>query len=329
MVILKSATIVDRWVADSLPGNYILANSESGYTNDDLNLQWLHHFERITRNSTRGGWRLLILDGFISHFKPSFVLYAGEHNIILYGLPPHTSHLLQPLDVVCFQPYKHYHAEAIDDAVRTGDTRFSKIEFLHALHGIRMQTFKAATVISAFRKCGIVPYNPIIVTDGLWEAQRKEDCALGIQQQTPEPSEARQQWSCTPTPRALRSYGADLLTEMEDITGPCYLEAMGKFLKGVEQLSDLYEVLKQDLSRTEQAQMARKAREERPRRRVTGGGVISVEEAREKIRTKEEELANLATRKRLREEKKSARDAAASRVQDPLRNGPEIDESVE
>jgi Tc5 transposase DNA-binding domain/DDE superfamily endonuclease len=161
MVILKSATIIERWVADSLPGNYILANSESGYTNDKLNLQWLYHFERTTRNSTHGGWR---------HFQPSFVLYAEEHNIILYSLPPHTSHLLQPLDVVCFQPYKHYHAEVIDNAVRTGDTRFSKIEFLHALHGIRTQTFKSSTIFSAFRKCGIVPYDSSMVTDGLWEA---------------------------------------------------------------------------------------------------------------------------------------------------------------
>jgi hypothetical protein len=116
---------------------------------------------------------------------------------------------------------------------------------------------------------------------------------------------------------------------MEDTTEPCYLEAIGRFLKGVEQLSDLYEVLKQDLSRTEQAQMARKAREERPRRRVTGGGVISVEEARKKIRTKEEEIANLAARKRLREEKKSARDAAASYVQDALVNSIETANVVE
>jgi hypothetical protein len=39
IVILKSATIIERWIADSLLNNYLLTNSESGYTNDELNME--------------------------------------------------------------------------------------------------------------------------------------------------------------------------------------------------------------------------------------------------------------------------------------------------
>jgi DDE superfamily endonuclease len=79
-----------------------------------------------------GRFCLLILDCFTSHIEYDFVEYAQNNNIILFGLPPYITHFLQPPDVVYFQPLKHYHSEAIGNAIRTGDTEFSKIEFLSA-----------------------------------------------------------------------------------------------------------------------------------------------------------------------------------------------------
>jgi hypothetical protein len=35
-------------------------------------------------------------------------------------LPPHTSHLLQPLDVRVFSVYKHWHSEAVEAATAIG-----------------------------------------------------------------------------------------------------------------------------------------------------------------------------------------------------------------
>jgi hypothetical protein len=35
-----------------------------------------------------------------------FYQYAIEHKIQLFALPPHLSHILQPLDVGCFQLLK-------------------------------------------------------------------------------------------------------------------------------------------------------------------------------------------------------------------------------
>ena len=88
-------------------------------------------------------------------------MHANDnHGIIPFCLPPHTT---QPLDVVVFQPYKHFHAEAIDAATRTGCSDFNKLEFLTALSSIREQTFKKTTVLSAFRQTGLIPFNPEIV----------------------------------------------------------------------------------------------------------------------------------------------------------------------
>ncbi|KAH3855302.1 hypothetical protein DPMN_097868 [Dreissena polymorpha] len=45
---------------------------------------------------------LLLLDGHRSHVSFILAEWAKENGIILYVLPAHTSHLLQPLDVACY-----------------------------------------------------------------------------------------------------------------------------------------------------------------------------------------------------------------------------------
>ena len=43
---------------------------------------------------------LLLLDGHLSHYNPRLLRTAAslEKGVILFCLPPHTTHLLQPLD---------------------------------------------------------------------------------------------------------------------------------------------------------------------------------------------------------------------------------------
>ena len=78
-------------------------------------------------------------------------------------LPPHSTHFLQPLDVVIFQQWKHWHSEAVDHATRHGIGEFSKLNFLGSVEEIRQQTLKPSTIRSAFKQCGYVPFNPQVV----------------------------------------------------------------------------------------------------------------------------------------------------------------------
>jgi hypothetical protein len=81
--------------------------------------------------------------------------------ILVLRLPPHSTHFLQPLDVVIFEQWKHWHAEAIDHAVRHGVGDFDKQTFLSNIESIRQATFKEGSIKSAFRKCGFVPFRQI------------------------------------------------------------------------------------------------------------------------------------------------------------------------
>jgi hypothetical protein len=53
-----------------------------------------------------GRYRLLLCDGYDNHISAQFVRFCIDNKIVLFLLPPHSSHLLQPLDVGVFGPVK-------------------------------------------------------------------------------------------------------------------------------------------------------------------------------------------------------------------------------
>ena len=134
-------------------------------------MKWLGHFDLYSARRQIGTYRLLLMDGYGSHCTREFIEYCNNAKIIPFCLTPHTSHLLQPLDVVVFQPYKHHHSEAIEAATCTGCTDFDKVEFPPAIDSIWQLTFKPSTICSAFRATGLVPYHPSVVLARLRESQ--------------------------------------------------------------------------------------------------------------------------------------------------------------
>ena len=120
-------------------------------------------FDNYSRQYQSGAWRLLLFDRFGSHLTKQFIEYCDFCNIIPFSLPSHTSHLLQPLDVTVFQPFKHWHKRTVEIAVHTGCVDFNKVEFLHNVQLIRSNTFKRGTILSAWEKSGLFPFNPEIV----------------------------------------------------------------------------------------------------------------------------------------------------------------------
>ena len=111
----------------------------------------------------QGVHRLLLLDGHSSHLIIEFAEYYEQRNIHLFAIPAHISHFLQPLNVILFQPFKHQHRQAVEMAVRTGCINFNIIKFLHALHGIRIATFKQSSITSGWEKTGLILYNPKLI----------------------------------------------------------------------------------------------------------------------------------------------------------------------
>jgi hypothetical protein len=78
--------------------------SDKSWTSNEITLIWLkQHFEPKTR-SPHAEDRLLIIDGHDSHYSIEFIEFCDAHRIHLFILPPHTTHMLQPLDKGIFGP---------------------------------------------------------------------------------------------------------------------------------------------------------------------------------------------------------------------------------
>lgn len=106
-IIVSGKYHLSSWYQNStLPDNWVIATSSNGWTINERGLEWIQHFDRYTKLRTTGKYRLLVLDGHESHHSTEFELYCKDNDIITLCMPPHSSHILQPLDVGCFGPLK-------------------------------------------------------------------------------------------------------------------------------------------------------------------------------------------------------------------------------
>ena len=88
-----------------LPEGFLPLAHQSGWMNEDLFLISLENFKKQVVCSPEDPI-LLIMDNHISHIGYRVVQYCKSNGIILFTLPPHTSHVLQPLDKGLFGPLK-------------------------------------------------------------------------------------------------------------------------------------------------------------------------------------------------------------------------------
>lgn len=105
--IFKGKNVLQSWIPNAALEQWFFSANTKGWTSNLHGLEWLKRvFEPATRAKANGPLRLLVCDGHDSHISGSFIAHCLQNRIILLILPPHTSHLLQPLDVAIFGPLK-------------------------------------------------------------------------------------------------------------------------------------------------------------------------------------------------------------------------------
>jgi len=141
--------------------------SENGWTDDFLCKEWFKNsfIPQATARNTSHKPILLIYDGHGSHDTLELITLARENNIILFCLPPHTTHRLQPLDVGVFGPFARAWVERCDEIVEDTGEEMPREDFVKEYMQVRSQTFKSTTIITAFRKSGCWPVNRDVFSD--------------------------------------------------------------------------------------------------------------------------------------------------------------------
>jgi hypothetical protein len=139
---------LERWYRlDNLPGDYRIAVSPKGYTNDEIALDWIRHFDSCTRDRTKKGEkRLLLFDGHRSHLTFQFLTFCHENSIIPFCFIADSTHFTQPLDGNPFLAYKHHFRSCNSDLAAWGGLTSDKIDFLREITSIRRKTFTQRTI---------------------------------------------------------------------------------------------------------------------------------------------------------------------------------------
>ena len=75
-------------------------------------------------------------------------------------MPPHSSHLLQPLDIGSFAVLKRAYGRLVEFNMRNGINHIDKFDFLEAYPLARMEAFKSETIKNSFRSAGLIPFAP-------------------------------------------------------------------------------------------------------------------------------------------------------------------------
>ncbi|RPB02712.1 hypothetical protein L873DRAFT_1787445 [Choiromyces venosus 120613-1] len=150
VIICPSEKVMENWIQDNLTRAKVIAVSPTGYTNERIAIAWLDHFIKHAGTGPNQHWCILLLDGHITHCQNDFVIKCHENHIIPFQFPPHLTHVLQPLDVGVFYPWKHYHNKAIHEALYSLNMEYSISSFFRDLSTICMQTFQLYTIKNSF-----------------------------------------------------------------------------------------------------------------------------------------------------------------------------------
>ena len=81
-------------------------------------------------------------------------------------MPPHCSHLLQPLDISCFGPFEISWNAACHRFIReSGGRMVTRNEACKIACKVYLSTLTVPNIQAAFRRCGLIPFNPDIIKD--------------------------------------------------------------------------------------------------------------------------------------------------------------------
>ena len=161
LIIFKAENLSHQWIPANIAENWKFSCNSKGWTSNYHGIEWLRRcFEPQTCEKSDGGHRLLICDGHDSHITGKWIGHCMDNNIHLMILPPHSSHLTQPLDVSIFGPLKRVMASKIAPLISTGVSRLQKAEWLSAFAQAHDTVFKSDNIVGGFRGTGIFPFDP-------------------------------------------------------------------------------------------------------------------------------------------------------------------------
>ena len=160
-VILDRLNLKQEFTGGEVPGT-VYGLSKKGWIDGELFEMWF--FRHFLAHVPPIRPILLLMDGHSSHYQPSAIRRAAEEGIIMFLLPPHTSHLTQPLDKGCFGPLKvHWRRECWEYLTSHPGQIITRHQFSAIFRRAWSKSMTMTNVIAGFRVAGVYPLNRLAV----------------------------------------------------------------------------------------------------------------------------------------------------------------------
>ncbi|KAK6211409.1 transposase [Colletotrichum tabaci] len=160
LVIYKGKAVQQQWFPLDLSPyeGWQFTATENGWTSDATAVEWLQKVF-IPQTLPQGKEvRLLIMDGHGSHTTTDFMWLCYINNIHLLFLPPHTSHVLQPLDQSVFSPVKSAYRKELGYLSQWNDsTIVGKRNFIGCYQKARTAGMTMQNIRSGWKWTGLWP----------------------------------------------------------------------------------------------------------------------------------------------------------------------------
>ncbi|XP_039287325.1 uncharacterized protein LOC120351997 [Nilaparvata lugens] len=165
LIIYKGKNIWDEWTAPIGEGypRTVYAATANGWMESEV-------FENYFTNTflkSIGTERpvLLLYDGHATHISLNLVLKAKSEGVTILKLPPHSSHLLQPLDLTVFKSVKTRYDEKLVKWQRQHNAAKVPKKVLSRVIGEVWVETKPEIIVKGFSKAGIHPFNSKVISD--------------------------------------------------------------------------------------------------------------------------------------------------------------------
>ena len=150
MVVFQGKRLNPEWTKGEVPCT-LYGMSDKGWTDMELFSYWLEDLFIPSIPPARPV--LLLLDGHSSHYDPETIRYAASHGVVILCLPPHTTHVSQPLDVSFFKPLKMYWYDTCHRYMQDNPGRVvTKFQFSSLFSTAWYKATRPENIISGFRK---------------------------------------------------------------------------------------------------------------------------------------------------------------------------------
>ena len=135
--------------------------SQNSWTSSQQFYGWFQHFLEYAPQKRP---LLLLLDGHSAHHCPETIKLAAENNIVICALPPHTTHILQPLDRGCFAPLKMaWKQECHEFYTKNPGRVVTRLDFTRLFAKAWYKAMTAQNIINSFKVTGVYPFNREVI----------------------------------------------------------------------------------------------------------------------------------------------------------------------